>query len=75
MIGNTLFIMLLVLVFVFALIAIMRGYKGMKMNQCFETTNHKVRMGYKAASVIHMGAGILIILFYMIAGTLILVFI
>jgi len=72
LIGNILIIMLLVLIFVFAVLATIRGYKSIKMSKCFETTNNKVKIGYKIASAIHMCAGILIILFYVIAGVWIL---
>ena len=72
LIRSILLIMTLALIFVFAVIATIRGYKGIKMSKCFETTNNKVKIGYKIASAIHMCAGILIILFYMIAGVWIL---
>jgi len=74
LIGSILLIMVLVLILVFAVIATIRGYKGIKMSKCFETTNKKVKIGYRIASAIHMCAGILIILFYIIAGVLILIF-
>ena len=72
-IGNILVFVVLVLVFIFAVIATIRGYKGMKMSKCFETVNNKAKIGYKVVSAIHMWAGIILILLYVIVGVLILV--
>ena len=71
--GSILLIMVLALILVFAVIATICGHKGMKMSKCFEAANNKVKIGYKVVSAIHMWAGILIILFYIIAGVLMLI--
>jgi hypothetical protein len=55
-----------------AVIAVIRGYKGMKMSKRFETSVKKIKFGYWLLSAIHMWVGILITLCYLIAGVLIL---
>ena len=73
-IGSTLIIIVLLLVLFLAITAIIRGQKGLKASKCFTTTDKKVVISYKAVSLIHMLAGILIALFFVIAGILILIF-
>jgi hypothetical protein len=70
--GNVLILLALVIVLFLSVIAIIRGYKGMKMSKCFETSDKKIKVGYWLLSAIHMWAGILIALCYLIAGVLIL---
>ena len=65
-------ILVFALILVLAVAAIIRGRKAMKMSKGFEPANKKVKVGYWLTSAIHMWAGILIVLFYVIAGVLIL---
>nr|WP_207718281.1 hypothetical protein [Clostridium saccharoperbutylacetonicum] len=55
-----------------AIIAIIRGYKGMKMSKNFDTADKKIKFGYWLLSAIHMWVGIVVTLCYVIAGMLIL---
>lgn len=57
---------------VFAVIAIVRGYSGMKMSKSFDTSNKKIKFSYWLLSAIHMWVGIIITSCYLIAGVLIL---
>lgn len=70
--GNALILLALIIALLLAVIAIIRGYKGMKMSKRFDTSNKKVKIGYWVLSAIHMWVGILITLCYLIAGILIL---
>lgn len=70
--GNALILLALAMALLFAVAAIIRGYKGMKMSKCFDTSDKKVKTGYWLLSAIHMWVGILITLCYFIAGVLIL---
>ena len=70
--GNALILLALVVTLFLAIIAIIRGYKGMKMSKQFGTSNNKIKVGYWMISGIHMWMGILITLCYLIAGVLIL---
>ena len=72
LLGNILLILSLVVVLFLALLAIIRGRKGMKMSKGFETTDKKVKAGYWLVSAIHMWAGISIALCYTIAVILII---
>ncbi|SHJ27451.1 hypothetical protein SAMN02745163_01635 [Clostridium cavendishii DSM 21758] len=69
---NIIILLVLVMVLFFAVIAIIQGYKGMKMSKCFDTPNKKIKFGYWLLSAIHMWVGILITLCYLIAGVFIL---
>jgi len=70
--GNALILLALLIALLLAVIAIIRGYKGMKMSKCFDTSDKKVKIGYWVLSAIHMWVGILITLCYLIAALLIL---
>ena len=70
--GNALILLALVMALFFAVIAIVRGYKGIKMSKRFDTSDKKIKGGYWLLSAIHMWVGILITLCYLIAGVLIL---
>lgn len=70
--GNVLILLALIMAVVFAIIAIIRGYKGMKMSKCFDTSDKKIKFSYWLLSAIHMWVGIIITLCYLIAGVLIL---
>jgi hypothetical protein len=70
--GNAIILLALIMALFLAVIAILRGYKGMKMSKSFDTSNKKIKIGYWMLSGIHMWVGILITLCYVIAGVLIL---
>ena len=70
--GNALILLALAFALFLAVIAIIRGYKGMKMSKSFDTSAKKIKVGYWLLSAIHMLVGILITLCYLIAGVLIL---
>jgi hypothetical protein len=70
--GNALILLVLVMALFLAFIAIIRGYKGMKMSKRFDASDKKIKTGYWLLSAIHMWVGILITLCYLIAGVLIL---
>ncbi|PJI07984.1 MULTISPECIES: hypothetical protein [Clostridium] len=70
--GNALIILALIMALVFAVIAIVQGYKGMKMSKSFDTSGKKIKFGYWLLSAIHMWAGIIIALCFLIVGVLIL---
>ena len=70
--GNAFILLVLVMALFLAVIAIIRGYKGMKMSNHFDTSDKKIKVGYWLLSAIHMWVGILITLCYLIAGVLIL---
>ncbi len=71
--GIILYYLVLAMVLFFAVFAIIRGYKGLKEGKNFETLDKKIKFGYGLLSVIHMLAGILITMCYLIAGVLILI--
>jgi hypothetical protein len=71
-IGNVLILLALAMALFLAVLAIVRGYKGMKMSKCFDTSDKKIKVGYWLLSAIHMWVGIFITLCYFIAGVLIL---
>lgn len=68
---NALILLALIMALVLAIIAIIRGYKGMKMSKSFYTSDKKIKFGYWLLSAIHMWVGILITLCYLIAAILI----
>jgi spore maturation protein SpmA len=70
--GNALILLALIMALVLAVIAIIRGYRGMKMSKRFDTSDKKIKVGYWLISAIHMWVGIIITLCYLIAGVLIL---
>ena len=70
--GDALMLLALVIALFLAVIAIIRGYRGMKMGKRFDTSDKKIKVGYWLLSAIHMWVGILITLCYLIAGVLIL---
>ncbi|CUU48299.1 hypothetical protein [Clostridium beijerinckii] len=70
--GNALIILAFIAALFFAVIAIIRGYKGMKMSKRFDTSDKKIKVSYWLLSAIHMWVGILITLCYLIAGVFIL---
>ncbi|MDF2987844.1 MAG: hypothetical protein K0R50_3354 [Eubacterium sp.] len=71
--GNALILLVLAIVLFLSVIAVLRGYKGMKMSKRFDTSVKKIKFGYWLLSAIHMWVGILITLCYLIAGVLILI--
>ncbi|SHI17955.1 hypothetical protein SAMN02745823_03072 [Sporobacter termitidis DSM 10068] len=71
--GNILILLILALILVLAVIAIIRGYKGIKTSRRFETASRKIKISYSVLSGLHMSAGILVTLSYLIAGVLIIV--
>lgn len=71
--GSILFYLVLAMVLFLAVFAIIRGYKGLKEVKYFDTLDKKIKFGYGLLSVLHMLAGILITLCYLIAGVLILI--
>lgn len=68
--GNVLILLIFIMIPVLAVIAIIRGYKGIKTSKRFETANKKIKISYFVLSLIHMSAGILVALSYLIAGVL-----
>lgn len=70
--GNAFILLVLVMALFLAVIAIVRGYKGIKLSKNFETSDKKIKFSYWLLSAIHMWVGILIALCYLIAGVLIL---
>ena len=72
LLGNALVLLALIMALFFAVIAITRGYEGMKMSKSFDTADKKIKVGYWLLSAIHMWVGILITLCYLIAGVFIL---
>ncbi len=70
--GSVLILLVLALVLILSVVAIIRGYKGMKMSKRFYTSGKKVKFGYWLLSAVHMWMGILITLCYVIAGLLII---
>ncbi len=70
--GNALILLALAMVLILAVIAVIRGYKGMKMSKSFDPSAKKTKFSYWLLSGIHMWVGILITLCYLIAGVLIL---
>ncbi|RCX18851.1 hypothetical protein DFR58_104120 [Anaerobacterium chartisolvens] len=72
LLGSVLILLALVMTLFFAVVAVIRGYKGMKRSKSFDTSDKKIKVGYWLLSAIHMWAGILITLCYLIAGVLIL---
>lgn len=70
--GNALILLALAMALFLALIAIIRGCKGMKMSKLFDTSDKKIKVGYWLLSAIQMWVGIIITLCYLIAGVLIL---
>ena len=71
--GSVLILLVFALVLILSVIAVVRGYKGMKLSKQFDTSSKKVRFGYWLLSAIHMWVGILITLCYVISGVLILI--
>ena len=69
---NALILLALIMALFLAVIAIIRGYKGMKMSKSFDTSDKKIKAGYWLLSAIHIWVGILITLCYLISGVLIL---
>ncbi|BCZ45734.1 hypothetical protein psyc5s11_18010 [Clostridium gelidum] len=51
---NALILLALIMALFLAVIAIIRGYKGMKMNKRFDTSDKKIKVGYLLLSAIHM---------------------
>ena len=75
LLGNVLVLLVLAMILFLAVISIIRGYKGIKMSKRFETSsNNKMKIGYLALSVIHMIAGSLITLSFLIAAILIIIY-
>lgn len=70
--GNILIFLALIMALIFAVIAIVRGHKGMKMSKSFDTSDKKIKFSYWLLSAIHMWVGIIITSCYLIAGVLIL---
>lgn len=72
MIGIAIVLLILAMVLFLAVIAVIRGHKGMKMAKLFDVSAKKAKFGYWLLSAIHMWVGILITLCYLIVGVLIL---
>jgi high-affinity Fe2+/Pb2+ permease len=72
LLGSILIILVLAIVLFLAVIAVIRGYRGMKISKQFDVSAKKTRFGYWLLSAVHMWVGILITLCYLIAGILIL---
>lgn len=70
--GNALILLVLAIALFLAVIAVIQGYKGMKMSKNFDASVKKTKFGYWLLSAIHMWVGIIITLCYLIAGVLIL---
>lgn len=73
LLGNVLILLIFMMIPVLAAIAIIRGYKGIEISKRFETANKKIKISYLVLSVIHMSAGILVALSYLIAGVLFII--
>ncbi|WP_459480115.1 hypothetical protein [Clostridium saccharoperbutylacetonicum] len=69
---NVFILLALIVALLLAVIAIIRGYKGMKMSKNFDTADKKIKFAYWLLSAIHMWVGIVVTLCYVIAGMLIL---
>ncbi len=65
--AKMMFISFTLFIFVLALMSIFRGYKGLKTSKGLEMVDRKTKIGYGIASAIHMWAGILIVLCYLVA--------
>lgn len=65
---RTLFFGCSALIMFFAIIAVIRGRRNMKMIKHFETADKKVKAGYWTASLVHMLAGITIIVCLVVVG-------
>jgi hypothetical protein len=70
--GYVLILLALLVTLFLAVIAIIRGYKGMKASKLFEEADKKIKVGYWLLSAIHMWVGIIITLCFLIAGVFIL---
>jgi|GEM_PF-4764471 len=70
-IGDILILFTLAVVFLLAVSAIVRGYREMKRSKSFDASNGKMKTGYWLLSGIHMWAGIIVTLCYILAGILI----
>lgn len=70
--GNALILLALAMVLFLSIIAVIRGYRGMRRSKSFDTSDKKLKFGYWLLSGIHMWVGIIITLCYLIAGVLIL---
>ena len=66
--GNALIILALAMILILAVFAIIRGCNGIKTSKSFETSNKKIKISYLVLSILHMTAGILVTLSYLIAG-------
>jgi Na+/proline symporter len=71
--GSAIILLVFAIVLFLSVVAIVRGYKGMKMSKQFDTSSKKVKFGYWLLSAVHMWVGIIITLCYVIAGVLILI--
>ena len=71
-VGNALILLALVMALFLAVIAIIRGYKGMKISKSFDTADKKIKGSYWLLSAMHMWVGILITSCYLIAAVFIL---
>jgi hypothetical protein len=65
--GDVLILIILASVLVIALTAIKRGYTGVRRSKEFEAPSKKMKIGYWLISSVHMWAGILIAVCYLIA--------
>jgi spore maturation protein SpmA len=73
LLGNVLVLLVLAMILVLAVYAIIRGCKGIKASSCFETSNKKIRISYLVLSILHLSAGIIITVGYVIVGVLIII--
>lgn len=64
MISDIFISIILVLILFIAILSIIRGYKNFNTGKNFDTENKKIKITYQTVSIIHMIAGIIIVLFY-----------
>ena len=68
MLGYILFFTVLGIIFILAVTAIIRGGRGIKTAKRSESTNRKIKAGYTAVSVVHIAAGSVVVLCYLIVA-------
>ena len=66
--GNALILLALAMILFLAVIAVIRGIKGIKTSRRFEASNKKVRISYLVLSIVHLTAGILVTMSYLMVG-------
>lgn len=63
-------VFVLALILTLAVMAIVRGCRGIIMSGRFTTTNKKVKTGYYALSIVQLILGVLITTVYLVVGIL-----